>query len=187
MVKRPGPLLPLIRFPSWVSFTGCRKGHWDDSVAPVCLWGKGWLLDGLSRQAGCLRAAVVFLALARPQGQGRRDEAASEGIRGALNSRGLGSEASRATPIALLPSRFRFSAELPPAAPRAAPAAPVISNRSTAVSSAWEKGPLGSWFGFALVKKVADVPLGQGPSEPAGAERQRESDRRQLLRVDERA
>ena len=168
--KRPGLSLPLIRFPLLGFFKGYRQGHRDDSVAPVCLVGKGGLLDGVSRQAGSLRAAAIFLAFWRPQGRGHQDGAASQSARGALNSRGLSSEASWATLITFLPSRFRFAAEPSPRPPRAALAAPMIRNSSRTVSSTWEKGPSGSRSGFALVKKVADVSLVEGPSEPVGAE-----------------
>lgn len=71
----------------------------------------------------------------------------------ALRLHRIHSEASRAQlpPPAFLP-------RLPSRVPRAAPAAPKFSSSSSkTVSSAWEKGLLGCWLGFALARRVADL------------------------------
>lgn len=80
--------------------------RWLHSV--VWLLGKACLPDGIAEQAEYSRTTMVFLALSRPQCQGRQDEAAAEGTRGALYLCGLGSEASWAAPVTFLPaSTFR--------------------------------------------------------------------------------
>lgn len=131
---------------------------WHYSV--VWLLGKDCLLDGLSEQAGYLRTTVGLPGSLKVSAPRMYDEAAAEGTQGTLYLRGLGSEASWATPITFLPaSAFQLNpSEL-------LLAALMFSSSSSSKNNFLHLGErtVRHWFGFALAKMAADVSVAEGP------------------------